>query len=324
MSKKRLLVVDALNAFIRSYIVNPSISTNGNPIGGTVGFLNSLKKLMREAKPDQVIICWDGAGGSQKRRQTVKEYKQGRKPLRKNYKVEGMSVQSEKENMVWQQRILMEMLNEMPIIQLMLDKVEADDIISAVVANPRYKGWQKVIVSSDKDFLQLLDEETVLYRPIQKRAWTKKTVIEEYGITPENFVLARAIAGDKSDNLAGVRGAGLPTISKRLSFLNENKLHTLQDIYDYCSESDSKVKFYSNVVENWDLVETNYKVMNLTPPSISVQGRQQINWALDNFEFELNATELKRYSVQHGFGSYDWSEFMAMLRGQVEKNKQTA
>jgi DNA polymerase-1 len=280
---KRVMVIDALNMFIRNYIVNPMISSNGNPIGGAVGFLNSVKKLMREAKPDQVIICWDGAGGSQKRRQTVKEYKQGR-------------------------RILMEMLNEMPIIQLMLDRVEADDIISMVVSNTRYKGWQKVIVSSDKDFLQLLDEETVLYRPIQKKAWTKKTVTEEYGITPENFVLARAIAGDKSDNLVGVRGAGLPTISKRLSFLNEDTLHTLQEIYDYCSETDSKVKFYSNVVENWDLVETS----------------QKINWALDNFEFELNATELKRHSVQHGFGSYDWSEFMAMLRGQVEKNKQTA
>ena len=320
---KRVIIIDALNMFIRNYIVNPKISTNGNPIGGAVGFLNSVKKLMRETKPDQVIICWDGAGGSQKRRQTVKEYKQGRKPLRKNYKVEGMSEQSEKQNMVWQQRILMEMLNQMPIMQLVLDRVEADDIISMVSTNTRYKGWQKVIISSDKDFLQLLDEETVLYRPIQKRAWSKKTVIEEYGITPENFVLARAIAGDKSDNLIGVRGAGLPTISKRLPFLKEETLHNLQDIHEYCSGTPSKIKFYSNVIENWDLVEVNYKVMNLTPPCISVQGRQKINWALDNFEFDLNGTELKRCSVRHGFGSYDWSEFMAMLRGQVEKNKET-
>ena len=321
---KRLLVIDALNMFIRNYIVNPMISTNGNPIGGAVGFLNSVKKLMREASPDQVIICWDGAGGSQKRRTVVKEYKQGRKPLRKNYKVEGMSEQSEKENMVWQQRILMEMLNEMPIMQLMLDRVEADDIIAMVVQSPKYAGWQKVIVSSDKDFLQLLDDETVLYRPIQKKAWTNNTVIEEYGISPENFVIARAIAGDKSDNLAGIRGAGLATISKRLDFLCEDKMHTLDDVYGYCEGTESKVKFYSNVVENWETVETNYKVMNLTPPSISVQGRQKINFALDNFEFELNATELKRTSVEHGFGSYDWSELMAMLRGQVEKNREAA
>ena len=321
---QRVVVIDALNMFIRNYIVNPMISTNGNPIGGAVGFINSVKKLMRESKPDQVIICWDGAGGSQKRRQTVKEYKKGRKPLRKNYEVEGMSEQSEKENMVWQQRILMEMLNEMPIIQLMLDRVEADDIISMIVSSPKYNGWQKVIVSSDKDFLQLLDDETVLYRPIQKKAWTKNTVIEEYGISPENFVIARAIAGDKSDNLAGIKGAGLPTIAKRLPFLIDNEMHTLSEVYDHCANAEGKLKFHERIVEDWDVVETNYKVMNLTPPSISVQGRRKVNYALDNFEFELNATELKRASVEHGFGSYDWSELMAMLRGIVEKNKEAA
>ena len=318
---KRVVVIDALNMFIRNYIVNPMISTNGNPIGGSVGFLNSVKKLMRESKPDQVIICWDGAGGSQKRRQTVKEYKQGRKPLRKNYKIEGMSEQSEKENMIWQQRILMEILNEVPIMQLVLDAVEADDIIAMISQSPKYKGWQKVIVSSDKDFLQLLDGETVLYRPIQKKAWTKNTVIEEYGISPENFVIARAIAGDKSDNLAGIKGAGLATISKRLDFLKEDEMHTLDKVYDHCVKSGSKLKFFERIVEGWDTVETNYKVMNLTPPSISVQGRKKMNYALDNFEFELNATELKRCSVEHGFGSYDWSELTAMLRGIVEKNK---
>ena len=320
----RVVVIDALNMFIRNYIVNGMISSNGNPIGGAVGFLNSLKKVMRESKPDQVVICWDGAGGSQKRRETVKEYKQGRKPIRKNYEVEGMSVQSQKENMVWQQQILMEMLNEMPIMQLVLDRVEADDIIAMITQSPRYKGWQKVIVSSDKDFLQLLDGETVLYRPIQKKAWTKQTVIDEYGISPENFVIARAIAGDKSDNLAGIQGAGLKTISKRLSFLCEDKMHTLGTVYDHCANTDSKLKFFERIVEGWDTVETNYKVMNLTPPSISVQGRQKINYAVENFQLELNATGLKKASVSHGFGSYNWVEMLTMFRGMIEKSKQSA
>ena len=320
----RVVVIDALNMFIRNYIVNGMISSNGNPIGGAVGFLNSLKKVMRESKPDQVVICWDGSGGSQKRRETVKEYKQGRKPIRKNYEVEGMSVQSQKENMVWQQQILMEMLNEMPIMQLVLDRVEADDIIAMITQSPRYKGWQKVIVSSDKDFLQLLDGETVLYRPIQKKAWTKQTVIDEYGISPENFVIARAIAGDKSDNLAGIQGAGLKTISKRLSFLCEDKMHTLDTVYDHCANTDSKLKFFERIVEGWDTVETNYKVMNLTPPSISVQGRQKINYAVENFQLELNATGLKKASVSHGFGSYNWAEMLTMFRGMIEKSKQSA
>jgi len=300
------------------------MSTNGNPIGGTVGFLNSIRKMVNDFNPDEMIICWDGAGGSQKRRTVIKEYKEGRKPIRKNYEVAGMDKQSENENKYWQQEILMEMLNEMPMIQLMLERTEADDIIAYVTKSPKYFGWQKVIISSDKDFIQLLDEETVLYRPIAKKAMNKKSVIEEFGISPQNFAIARAMAGDKSDNLEGIRGAGLKTISKRLPTLREEKDHYLNEIYEMCDKAESKVKFYSNVVENWNTVELNYKVMNLVPPSISAQGTQKINYAIDNFEPELNATELRRTSISNGFGSYNWESYFAALRGVIMKRKRIA
>jgi len=317
----RLLVIDALNLFIRNWVINPSMSTNGNPIGGTVGFLNSIRKMVNDFNPDEMIICWDGAGGSQKRRTVIKEYKEGRKPIRKNYEVAGMDKQSENENKYWQQEILMEMLNEMPMIQLMLERTEADDIIAYITKSPKYFGWQKVIISSDKDFIQLLDEETVLYRPIAKKAMNKKSVIEEFGISPQNFAIARAMAGDKSDNLEGIKGAGLKTISKRLPTLREEKDYYLNDIYEMCDSAESKVKFYSNVVENWNTVELNYKVMNLVPPSISAQGTQKINYAIDNFEPELNATELRRTSISNGFGSYNWESYFAALRGVIMKRK---
>ena len=320
----RLLVIDALNLFIRNWVINPSMSTNGNPIGGTVGFLNSIRKMVNDFNPEEMIICWDGAGGSQKRRTVIKEYKEGRKPIRKNYEVAGMDKQSENENKYWQQEILMEMLNEMPMIQLMLERTEADDIIAYITKSPKYFGWQKVIISSDKDFIQLLDEETVLYRPIAKKAMNKKSVIEEFGISPQNFAIARAMAGDKSDNLEGIRGAGLKTISKRLPTLREEKEHYLNDIYEMCDNAESKVKFYSNVVENWNTVELNYKVMNLVPPSISAQGTQKINYAIDNFEPELNATELRRTSISNGFGSYNWESYFAALRGVIMKRKRIA
>lgn len=321
---RRVILIDALNMFIRSWTINPSMSTNGNPIGGTVGFLGSIRKVVNDFSPDEVVICWDGAGGSQKRRQIIKSYKEGRKPIRKNYEVAGMDKQSENENKYWQQEILMEMLNEMPMIQLMLERTEADDIIAYITKSPKYFGWQKVIISSDKDFIQLLDEETVLYRPIAKKAMNKKSVIEEFGISPQNFAIARAMAGDKSDNLEGIRGAGLKTISKRLPTLREEKEHYLNDIYEMCDNAESKVKFYSNVVENWNTVELNYKVMNLVPPSISVQGTQKINYALDNFEPELNATELRRTSISNGFGSYNWESYFAALRGVIMKRKRIA
>ena len=320
----RLLVIDALNLFIRNWVINPSMSTNGNPIGGTVGFLNSIRKMINDFNPEEMIICWDGAGGSQKRRTVIKEYKEGRKPIRKNYEVAGMDKQSENENKYWQQEILAEMLNEMPTIQFMFAGTEADDVIAFLAKSPKYNGWQKVIISSDKDFIQLLDDETVLYRPIAKKAMNKKSVIEEFGISPQNFAIARAMAGDKSDNLEGIRGAGLKTISKRLPTLREEKEHYLNDIYEMCDETDSKVKFYSDVVDNWNTVELNYKVMNLVPPSISVQGTQKINYALDNFEPELNATELRKTSISNGFGSYNWETYIAALRGVIMKRKRIA
>ena len=143
---KRLLVIDALNMYFRAYIVDPSLSTNGQPIGGMKGFLKILQKLTRETKPDQIIICWDGPGGSQKRKTIVKDYKAGRKPIRLNRDIRNLTESEELDNKVWQQTRLFEYLNCTPIIQLMLPSVEADDIISYVVNQTRYQGWQKVIV----------------------------------------------------------------------------------------------------------------------------------------------------------------------------------
>jgi DNA polymerase-1 len=318
---RRVILIDALNMFIRSWTINPSMSTNGNPIGGTVGFLGSIRKVVNDFSPDEVVICWDGAGGSQKRRQIIKSYKEGRKPIRKNYEVAGMDKQSENENKYWQQEILAEMLNEMPTIQFMFAGTEADDVIAFLAKSPKYEGWQKVIISSDKDFIQLLDDETVLYRPIQKKALNKKMVIEEFGISPQNFAIARAMAGDKSDNLPGIGGAGLKTITKRLPFLAEEEEHYIGEICDFCEDADSKASFYGKVTENRELIEANYKVMNLVPPSISVQDAQKINYAIDNFVPELNATGLRKMSIQHGFGSFSWDYYFASLNGVIKRRK---
>ena len=75
MKNKRVMVIDALNQFLRAYIVNPTLSPNGDPVGGAIGFLKILQKLCREIKPDKVIICWDGQGGSKKRKLINKNYK---------------------------------------------------------------------------------------------------------------------------------------------------------------------------------------------------------------------------------------------------------
>lgn len=318
---KRLLVIDSLNMFFRAYIVDPSVSENGDPIGGIKGYLKILQKLLRETKPDKAIICWDGPGGSQKRRQTVKEYKAGRKPLRLNRNVDLLDGEERMQNQIYQQTRLVEYINQTPIIQLMLEGVEADDIISFVVNDPRHTGWQKVIVSSDKDFYQLCDDETIIYRPIQKEVLNKNNVIEKFDIHPANFALARAIAGDKSDNLKGVDRVGLPTVAKRLPFLKEEKTFTIDDVFNYCKEQESSVKAYDNIVEQIDVVATNYKMMQLYTPSISVQGRNKIRWTLDEFEYEFNKTQFLKMTVEDGFGSGDWTSLFSSMKNICVKHK---
>lgn len=323
---KRVLVIDALNMYFRAYIVDPSLSANGQPIGGLKGFLKSLQKLMRDTNPDKVVICWDGPGGSQKRKSMVKSYKDGRKPIRLNRSIRNLSESEEVENKIWQQTRLVEYLNNTPIIQLMFESIEADDIISAVVQHHTLRGWQKVIVSTDQDFYQLCDDETVIFRPVQKEILNKKRVIEKYGIHPTNFALARAIAGDKSDNLSGVDGVGLPTVSKRLPFLTEEKTSTLDQVLGYCEEKqeESTLKAYTNIVEQFDRVRLNYKMMQLYTPSISVQTRQKIDYSLDNFEYELNKTEIRKMMIQDGFGETSWNDFFANLKNIISQNKQEA
>jgi len=304
---RRLLVIDALNAYFRAYIVDPSLSTNGQPIGGYKGFIKILQKLCREMKPDEIVIAWDGAGGSQRRKIINKNYKEGRKPIRLNRDIRNLTEDEEMQNKVWQQHRLMQMLNQMPVIQLMNEGVEADDIISYVVQMPHYAGWQKIIVSSDKDFFQLCDDETVLYRPIQKKFVNRLRILEEHSIHPTNFALARAIAGDKSDNLEGVRGVGLATIAKRIPFFADAVAATVDELIEFCAQDNTGLKAFSSIVDSRERILENYKIMQLYSPSISIDGKNRIKYIVHNFEPQFNKTEVIKRMATDGFG--EWNTF---------------
>ena len=311
---KRVMIVDALNAYFRAFIVNPSISIHGQPIGGLKGFLSILQKLCRDINPDSIVIVWDGPGGSRKRRQQNKNYKEGRKPIRVN-RPNNLTPEEQRENMVWQQVRLIEYLNELPVIQFRFDEIEADDVISYVSRLPHYEGWQKVIVSNDKDFIQLCDDETVLFRPTQKVVHNKMNIVEQFDIHPRNFALARAIAGDASDNLVGVPRAGLKSIAKNLNFLREDKDVTLHEVFDFCENTESKAKFFTNILDHKDIVISNYKLMQLYAPAISLQSQEKVHYALNNFEHDYNKTEILRMMNQDGFGVFNWED----LHGTMNK-----
>ena len=319
-SKKRVLLIDALNLFMRNYIVDPSLSTNGQPIGGAKGFIKSLQSVCRTINPDLIFVAWDG--GSQKRKSIDKNYKAGRKPVRLNRDIHNMTAGEQENNKNWQQQRLIEYLNEMPIMQSYVENVEADDIIALVAQSQALSEHHKIILSSDKDFIQLCDDTTILYRPIQKEILNKKRILEQFEIHPTNFALARAIAGDKSDNLPGVGGAGLPTVSKRFPFLSEEKSYTIQELVDYAEGVDSKLKVFKNIVEKREIIEKNYKMMQLYVPCISAQSAQYIRGMLKDPKLMFNKTGVQTMMMIDGFGSYDLADLFALFRKMVVQSKE--
>ena len=307
---KRVLIVDQLNLFFRNYIVNPSLSVNGAPIGGLKGCFQSLQKVIRESKPDMVIVCWDGAGGSAKRKSIKKDYKAGRKPIRLNRAVRNMTRNEELENKIWQQTRLVDYYNQTPIIQFMFDGIEADDIIAYVCKSQELADCEKIVMSSDKDFFQLLDGKTVLYRPIQKEVLSKNSILDKFDIHPNNFAIARALAGDKSDNLEGVGGVGLKTAAKRFPFLKEEKTTTIDSMLEYCRHrlAETNVRAYTSVLENTEILERNYKMMQLYAPLLTIDAKKTVKETLKNPDYSFNKTEVIKMMIRDGFGEVNFIE----------------
>ena len=311
---KRLLIIDAANMFIRNYVMSPQLDVNGKPIGGLTGFMRSLQKEVRRAKADRVVIAWEGPGGSQSRKEKNKNYKAGRKPPKLNRQYEFNTEDEERENKYQQMVRLTEYLDQLPVLQLMLENVEADDIIAWLCHCHEFTEWQKVIISSDKDFIQLCDDQTVLIRPGKnEEILNKNKVLEQYDIHPRNFALARAIVGDKSDNLEGVKGLGLKTVSKRFSFLSENKDYVLSDILSHAKDNKNKVKAFQKVLESEDIIASNYDIMQLYTSTISSQGVQKLKYAIQNDGVILNRTQIRTMLLRDGIATLNIDELMLML-----------
>ena len=305
---KRVMIIDALNLYLRAYIMDPSLTMQGEPCGGIKGSLKIIQKLVRESRPEEIVIVWDGPNGSRKRRSLNKDYKAGRKPIRLNRSVKNLTEDEEIQNKIWQQMRLMEYLNEMPIMQIIIPEVEADDVISYLTQVPYYDGWQKMIISNDKDFYQLCDNETVVYRPTSKKVYNKNRIIEELGIHPRNMAIARALAGDASDNLPGIKSVGLKTIQKRLSFLASDKDYTIDDVVEFCENTNSKIKFHINIVEGKEIIAHNYKMMQLYSPMLSPQSKDFVRNAVENFECNFNKIEIMKKMRDDGFGELNWKD----------------
>ena len=158
------------------------------------------------------IIIFDGKHGSKSRQKVYDGYKGGRKVrTRLNRVVDwDINVQNESEAMKRQLSRLVEYIENLPLTILSIDGLEADDVI-AYATNTALKDSKITIMSTDKDFYQLVSDRVQMYSPTKKITYDKELVRKEFGIYPQNMLTCRVIDGDKSDGIPGVRGCLLYT-----------------------------------------------------------------------------------------------------------------
>ena len=308
---ENVLIIDGLNTFIRVFSVIPTTNDNGTHIGGIVGFLKSIGYTINMFRPTRCIIIWDGKGGSSRRRKMYPEYKAKRKTnIRLNRAYDFETIEEERANMIRQIQRTIKYLNFLPITMLSIDNVEADDII-AYASKQVLTDSKVTIMSSDKDFLQLVDDRISVWSPTKKKLYRPENVFEEYGIPSHNLLMYRIFDGDKSDNINGVFGYGLKTVLKKLPFLQEDKQYSV----------DEAIKESSELEEHRELMERNFDLMQLHNVDISASAKtktiDKIREPIPNLDkvvFKKMFLEDKMYSALPNLESWLQTKFQTLAR----------
>ena len=237
-NKKRLFIIDGYATLYRAHyalIRNPLTTTAGIPTSAVFGFANQVFQLLEEENPDYIVAAFDSKG------------KNFRHELYTDYKANRSAMPDEIQT---QLPYLWELLDGMNIPVLRIEGVEADDIIGTVAKMCEKDDLQCNIVSGDKDFMQLINDKTLLYAPQarrrEKEVFNAQKVSEKWGVGPEHIIDLLGLMGDSSDNVPGVEGVG-PVTAKKLI----QKFGSMEKIYENIDQIENE-KMREKLLNNKD------------------------------------------------------------------------
>lgn len=277
---EKIILVDGNNLLFRSYYAtaysgNLMQNSKGFPTNAIYGFVNMINKIITEEEPKYMIVAFDK--GKTFRHEQYDFYKQGRSETPEELKV--------------QFPIAKDILNAMGIKYYECDNYEADDIIGTFA---RYCDEEEdfigTIVSSDKDLLQLIspDIDMKLLKQKDYIRYNEQTFFEDYGIPPKQVVDLKALMGDPSDNIPGVKGVGEKTALKLLQ-----QYKTLDGVYEHIDEI--KGKLHEKLVDDKENAYMSYKIativrdvpMEISIPDIKYRGNdvEKLNDIYEELEF---------------------------------------
>lgn len=274
---ERYMLIDGLNLFFRNFSAINAVNPNGAHVGGLGGFFRSLGSLIRQIQPTKVFVVFDGRGSSNNRKNLIPEYKANRNTSRvTNWEV-FENLEEEDDSKIDQIVKIIQYLKTLPVRTISIDKVEADDIIAYLSEIlPKSPDDRTFIVSSDKDYIQLISEQTLVYRPIEKELYTEQTVKEKFNVTPNNFLLYKLLMGDNSDGIPGIKGLGLKKLYKLFPELTGEDME-LDDLLNLCENKLEEHVIYARVLHDIELLETKHKVMDLSNPMIDDKDKMFID-----------------------------------------------
>ena len=297
----RVLLIDGLNLFFRNFAMLNIVNENGVHVGGLGGFLRSLGTLINVIEPTSMYIVFDGENSSMNRKNILSEYKAGRHISRiTNWEIFN-DVEDEHDAKLDQIVRLIDYLKCLPIHVTALDKVEADDIIAhlATTITQDNDDSRAFIVSSDKDFIQLVSDQITVYRPIEKDFYTRDTIVERFGVLPENFILYKVLMGDASDKIPGIKGLGVKKLMKFFPELNERIL-TLDDLIEISTRKYKEHVIYSRVVFEEKNLRKNYKIMDLHNPMMDDLEKKYIEDQIEKQPPVLNVVPFLKFYQEDG------------------------
>jgi 5'-3' exonuclease len=320
MKKERpILLVDAMNLFVRHFVANPSMSSKGEPAGGLVGFLRNLQNVVSATTPSRVIVIWEG-GGSQRKRKIFPDYKSKRRPQKLN-RFYDEDIPNTVGNRNWQIETIISTLRHVPVQQIYVDNCEADDVIGYLCKNT-FNDVEKVILSSDKDFYQLIDKKTKIYSPTSKKYIQTEDVLERFNIHPNNFCTAKAFCGDPSDNVPGIKSVGFKSLVKRFPQLSNLEDVSVSDIVKEAKEkcTEKSPKILTRIAEGEEVARRNWKLMYLDIGSLSGRQVKKIEHTCNTFEPKWDKIGLLRKLVKSGLTTFDGERFFFTFSFVLKSN----
>ncbi len=269
MEKKTLYLIDGSAYIYRAYhAVAPLTNSKGLPTNAVFGFANMIRRLINEKQPGYIAVAFDSRG-EVFRHDMYKEYKANRPPM--------------PEDLVPQIPYIKSLVQAHNIPMLEEELYEADDIIASLCHAMKVQGHEVIIISGDKDLLQLVDDQVHMLDPMKNKLYTIKEVEEKYNLPPEKLLDYFALVGDSSDNIPGVPGVGPKTADKLI-----NEYGSLEDLYANV-ESLKKSKMKEKIIDNKEMaylsrdlirlkndVEVSSEIDDFTIPTKNEEALQEI------------------------------------------------